>query len=96
MNNVADSKSSEKRKSTSRANLKAASQEERILMWKEHFMNLLRKSPKITDNLSQKLGQFTQKDFDVVLTKIKNRKAAGLDEIPSEVWKIRKFDNLLL
>ena len=31
---------------------------------------------------------------DVVLTKIKNRKAAGLDQILSEVWKTRKFDNL--
>ena len=27
---------------------------------------------------------------------IKNRKAAGLDEIPSEVWKTRQFDDILL
>ena len=31
-----------------------------------------------------------------VLRKIKNRKAAGLDEIPPEVWKTRQFDDILL
>ena len=30
------------------------------------------------------------------MKKIKNRKAAGLDEIPPEVWKTRKFDDILL
>ena len=29
------------------------------------------------------------------LKAIKSRKAAGLDEIALEVWKIKKFDNLL-
>ena len=34
--------------------------------------------------------------LDVILTKIKNRKAAaGLDEISPEVWKTRKFDDIL-
>ena len=42
------------------------------------------------------LGQFTQGELDVVLTKIENKKAVGFDEIPSEVWKTRKFDDLLL
>ena len=73
-------------------------------MWKEHFKNLLGNSPKITDkpikkiiNNQQdiKLGQFAP-ELDIVLTKIKNRKAVGLDEISPEVWKTRKFDNLLL
>ena len=31
-----------------------------------------------------------------VLRKIKNRKAAGLDEIPPEIWKTRQFDDILL
>ena len=35
-------------------------------------------------------------ELDTVLTKIKNRKAAGLEKIPLEVWKTRKFDNILL
>ena len=42
-----------------------------------------------------KLGQFTQ-DLDTVLRKIKNKKAAGLDEIPSEVWKTWEFNDILL
>ena len=73
-------------------------------MWKEHFKNLLGKSPKVTDKPITKIindlqdikqGQFTQ-ELNVVLTQIKNRKAAGLDEIPQEVCKTRKFDDLLL
>ena len=52
---------------------------------------------KIIDNqLDIKLVQSTQEELDVVLIKIKNRKAAGLDEIPPEVWKTRKFDDILL
>ena len=90
-----------KRKSTSRAKLKDASQEERIHTWKEHFKNLLGKSHKVTDKpitiiinnqIDIKLGHITQEELDVVLTKIKNRKAAVLDEIPPAV----KFDELLL
>ena len=34
-------------------------------------------------------------ELDVVPIKIKNRKATGLDEIPPEVWRMRKFDDLL-
>ena len=74
-------------------------------MWKEHFKNLLGKSPKVTDEpitkiiknqLDIKLGLFTQEKLNIVLRKIKNRKAVGLDEIPLEVWRTRKFDDLLL
>ena len=94
-----------KRKSDARAKLKAVSQKERIQLWKEHFKNLLGKSTKFTDEpitkiiddqLDVKLGQFTQEELDVVLTKIKNRKAADLDEIPPEIWKIKKFGDILL
>ena len=61
--------------------------------------------PKITDEpitriISKqsdiKLGPFIKEELDSVLKKIKNRKAAGLDEIPPEVWKTRQFDNILL
>ena len=60
----------------------------------DHFKYLQRKSPKVTDEtitkiinnqLDIKLGQFTQEELDVVQTKIKSRKAAGLDEIPPEI-----------
>ena len=40
------------------------------------------------------MKQFTQEELVVVLTTIKNRKAAGLDEIPPDVWKTMKFDDL--
>ena len=94
-----------RRKNTAKAKLKAANQQERIKLWKQHFENLLGNPPKITHEpitriiskqLDIKLGPFTQEELDSVLRKIKNRKAAGLDEIPLEVWKTRKFDDILL
>ena len=62
-------------------------------MLKEHFKKLIGKSPKVTEEplmkiinnqLDIKLGQFIQEEL-VVLSKIKNRKTAGLDEIPLQV-----------
>ena len=50
----------------------------------------------ISKQLDIKLGPFTQEELDSVLRKIKNRKAAGLDEIPPEVWKTKQFDDILL
>ena len=94
-----------RRKNTAKAKLKAANQQERIKLWKQHFENLLGNPPKITPEpitriiskqLDIKLGPFTQEELDSVLRKIKNRKAAGLDEIPPEVWKTRQFDDILL
>ena len=84
-------------KNTVKAKLKVASQEEWIHLWK-HFENLLEKLPKVRDKpitkivcnpLDIKLRQFT-------LEELKNKKAAGLDEIFPEVWKIREFDDTLL
>ena len=94
-----------RRKSTAKAKLKAANQQERKKLWKQHFENLLGNPPKITHEpitriiikqLDSKLGPFTQEELDSVLRKIKNREAAGLDEIPPEVWKTRQFDDILL
>ena len=94
-----------RRKNTAKAKLKAANQQERIKLWKQHFENLLGNPPKITHEpitriiskqLDIKLGPFTQGELDSVLRKIKNGKAAGLDEIPPEVWKTRQFDDILL
>ena len=60
-------------------------------------MSLMKPVAKIISNqLGIKLGQFTQEKLDLVLRKIKNTKVAGLDEIPLEVWKTRKFDDTLL
>ena len=94
-----------RRKSTAKAKLKAANQQERIKLWKQHFENLLGNPPKVTHEpitriiskqLDIKLGPFTQEELDSILRKIKKRKAAGLDEIPPEVWKTRQFDDILL
>ena len=83
-----------KRKSTTRAKLKAANREEQIHLWKEHFKNLLGKSPKVTGKtitkiinyqIDTKLGYFTQEELNIVQTKIKNRKATRLEGIPPEV-----------
>ena len=72
----------------------------KIKLWKQHFENLLENPPKVTHEpitriiskqLDIKLGPFPQEELDSVLRKIKNRKAAGLDEIPPEVWKTRQM-----
>ena len=94
-----------RRKNTAKAKLKAANQQERIKLWKQHFEKLLGNLPKITrepvtriisKQLHIKLGPFTREELDSFLRKIKNRKAAGLDEIPPEVWKTRQFDDILI
>ena len=63
-------------------------------MWKQHYENLLGNPLEVTHEpitriiskqLDMKLGPFTQEELDSVLRKIKNRKAAGLDEIPPGV-----------
>ena len=73
--------------------------------WKQHFENLLGNPPKVTHEpitkiiskqFDIKLEPFTQEELDSVLRKITKRKAAGLDEIPPEVWKTRQFDDILL
>ena len=93
-----------RRKSKAKAKFKATNQQERIKLWRQHFENLLGNPPKVTHEpitriiskqLDIKLGPFTQEELDSVLRKIKNRKAAGLDEIPPEVWKTRQFDDIL-
>ena len=50
----------------------------------------------ISKQLDIKLGQFKQEELNSVLRKIKNWKAAELNEIPPEVWKTREFDDILL
>ena len=94
-----------RRKSTAKAKLKATSQQNQIHLWKQHFENLLGNPLEVTHEpimriiskqLDIKLGLFTQEELNLLLRKIKNRKAAGLDEIPPEVWKTRKFDDILL
>ena len=70
-----------------------------------HFQNLLGKSPIVSDSTIEKVieheleiktGPFNELELDLVLKKLKNKKAAGLDGIPPEIWKTGTFNNLLL
>ena len=74
-------------------------------MWKQHFENLLGNPPNVTHEpitriickqLDIKVGLFTLEELDSVHRKIKNRKAAELDENPPEVWETSQFDDILL
>ena len=58
--------------------------------------SLIQLSRKYFHQLDIKLGQFTEEELYVVLTKIESRETTGLDEIPSLVWKTRKFDDIIL
>ena len=71
-----------RRKSTAKAKLKAASQQERIHLWKQHFENLLGNPQKVThepitkiisNQQDIKLGQFIQEELALVQRKFKNR-----------------------
>ena len=93
------------RKRSTQAKLKASSQDERLQKWKEHFQNLLGKAPVIKDQPIQQIidnelpikkGPFSEEELETVLKKLKNKKAPGLDEIPPEVWKTRRFNDILL
>ena len=42
-------------KSTSRAKLKTANQQDRLQKWKEHFQNLLGNPPEITDKHTEEI-----------------------------------------
>ena len=50
----------------------------------------------INNQLDIKLGQFAPEKIGSALRKILNSKAAGLEEIPPEVWKTREIDDILL
>ena len=86
------------RKSPSKLNLKATSPEESLLKKKKILQEINNGS------LNEKLEWF-MKGFGGTYTKIgrtlrkieknSNRKAIGLDEISPEVWKTRKFDDIL-
>ena len=88
-------------KSTANAKLKATNQQERITL-ETAFRKSTRKATEsytwtriISKQLDIKLWPFTLEELDSILRKIKNRKAAGLEILP-EVWKTRRYDNILL
>ena len=93
------------RKSSNSSKLKAASQEERIQLWKDHFKDLLGKPPQVSNELITPILQeelnIKKEDFSMdklvkALKSTQNHKACGLDEIPAEVWKLPDFHQILL
>ena len=93
------------RKSSNKSKIKAKNQEERLQKWKSQFEKLLGTEPKISDNptetiinreLNIKKGNFTHKELDKVIDRLKYNKACALDNVPPEVWKSGQFNNLLL
>ena len=75
------------------AKIKAANQQERIKLWKQHFENLLGNPPKITHEpitriiskqLDIKLGPFTQEELDSVSEKLKIGRLQGWTKFPRE------------
>ena len=50
----------------------------------------------IDNELPIKKGPFSEEELETVLKKLKNKKAPGLDEIPPEVWKTRRFNDISL
>ena len=93
------------RKSSNSSKLKAASQEERIQLWKSRFKDLLGKPPQVSnelitpivqEELNIKKGNFYMEELVKALKSTQNHKACGLDEIPAEVWKLSDFHQILL
>ena len=93
------------RKKSTKTKIKAFNQEERLNKWMNHFQNLLGKSLIVSDStikkvieheLEKKTGPFNELELDLVLNKLKNKKAGGLDGIPPKVWKTGKLNDLLL
>ena len=86
-----------RRKSTAKGKLKAASQQERVKLWEQHFKNLLGSPPKITDEpitriiskqLDIKLGPFTKEELNSVLKKLKIRKLQGWTRSPQKCGRL--------
>ena len=90
-----------RRKSSTKAKLTAANQQERIKLWKQHFKNLQGNPPKVTHEpittiiskqLDIKPGPFTQEELDSVLKKeLKIGKMQDLTRFPQ---KYGRPDNL--
>ena len=76
-----------RRRSTAKAKLKASSQQDRTHLLKQHFENLLGNHPEVTH---EPITRIISKQLDIKLGELR------FDEIPLEVWKTRKFDNILL
>ena len=66
--------------------------------WETFLLLLWRHWQNFSKQISRKITHHHFGDIYVLahIKKTKNRKAAGFHEIPPEVWKLRKFDGILL
>ena len=78
--------------------------QERRQKGKEQFKNLLGNNPEITDKLTKEIIHdqldtnycyITEDELDRFLKRIKSKKTTGLDKIPFEARKTKKFDDIL-
>ena len=106
-----DSKRSEwRQKNQLRLNVKQG-QNEGLDKWKTHFEELLRNKPQVSKEPVEKIVEheldikkvnFSKEELQKVLTKIRNGKARGLDNIPPppppppEVWRTGNFNDEFL
>ena len=94
-----------RRNNTAKAKLKAANQQERTKLWKQHFENLLGNPPKITHEpitriiskqLDIKLGPFTQEELESTEKDIETRLTKAWTAINrlSIIWKSNLTDKM--
>ena len=93
------------RKNTPAGKIIADNPEERPNKWKDHFENLLEKPPVISEQeiirveegtLPINTEDFTNEELLKCIKSFKIGKAAGLDDIPVEVWKTEALTEPLL
>ena len=93
------------RKNTPTGKIKADNPEERLKKWKDHFENLLGQPPVISEQEIIRLVEgtlpintedFTKEELLKCIKSFKKGKAAGLDDIPVEVWKTEALIEPLL
>ena len=92
------------RKKNDTGRLNVANPEERLSSWKNHFKTLLGSAPppntvpvtQFHEELAIETGDFTMEELKESIKGLKNNKAAGLDEVPAEVWKSGILDQELL
>ena len=93
------------RKTSNTVKIKSDSPEESVLLWKTHFQNLLGQPPDIIDEptvqiVNQELhintNNFSIVELNTCIKSLSNNKAAGLEEVPAEVWKNSSLKEPLL
>ena len=86
-------------KTTNRCKLRAASERERLKLWKEHFQNLLENSltkDRYVECNICKGWSFTVDELNIALKNKRNGKTWKIDIVYVEVWKLDGFSDIPL